>query len=392
LNTKALHGRSFERILLIKPSAVGDVIHTLPVLVKLRARYPKARIDWLLTPPIAELIGRHPALSHVLLFPRADLARLWRSWSAAAGLVKLLAAIHATRYDLVLDLHGQSRSALFTLASGARVRVGFDRPRRQARSASRVLPRSAYVHGWTGAREGAWLAYSHRIPIPTLDAHAVDRYLWLGRLLGLDPGPPDFRVPVPAEAAAWTEEMLRRHSLTGRPLAVLVPGTIWETKHWQAEGFAEVARHLLRTGRAVVLAGSDKERTRCQEVADACPGACNLAGQTTLSQLAALLQQAAVCVTNDSGSMHLAAALGRPVVCVFGPTDPLWVGPFGRPQGVVRADLACSPCYLRKLRACSHDHQCMKAVSADLVIARLEQVLAMERFRKEPDRTWALGA
>src|SRR5881227_503751 len=94
-----LRSRQFERILLIKPSAVGDVVHTLPILVKLRARYPAARIDWLLTPPIAELVRHHPALSNALLFDRQEYAHLWKSWSAATGLFRLLAGIRGTRYD-----------------------------------------------------------------------------------------------------------------------------------------------------------------------------------------------------------------------------------------------------------------------------------------------------
>src|SRR6185312_2116745 len=103
-----LHRRRFERILLIKPSAVGDVIHTLPVLAKLRSRYPTARIDWVLTPPIAELIGHHPALSNVVLFDRGALGRDWRVWCAGMG--RMLADLWRTRYDLVIDLHGQFRS------------------------------------------------------------------------------------------------------------------------------------------------------------------------------------------------------------------------------------------------------------------------------------------
>src|SRR5437868_10680087 len=102
MNLATLRSKSFERILLIKPSAVGDVIHTLPVLAKLRARYPAARIDWLLTPPIAELVRHHPALSNVLLFPRQELARPWRLGAAAAGILGLLAAVRRNRYDLVI--------------------------------------------------------------------------------------------------------------------------------------------------------------------------------------------------------------------------------------------------------------------------------------------------
>ncbi len=129
-----------------------------------------------------------------------------------------------------------------------------------------------------------------------------------------------------------------KHDLQGRSFAVLVPGTIWPTKHWHIEGFAAVARHLRNTGRAVVLAGSASERQRCRAVADLAPGSVDLSGQTKLSELAALIRRADLCVTNDSGSMHLTVALGRPVVSVFGPTDPLWIGPYGRPDAVVRAD------------------------------------------------------
>ena len=104
------------------------------------------------------------------------------------------------------------------------------------------------------------MAYTNRIPLPRLDVHAVDRYLWLGPLLGLDNGPPNMDIPVHPGSEARIEELLSREMTTGKPVAVLVPGTQWQTKHWHVEGFAEVARHLMRTGRAVVLenaGGSD---------------------------------------------------------------------------------------------------------------------------------------
>lgn len=375
MSPSALRRREFERILLIKPSAVGDVIHTVPVLARLRERYPRARIDWLLAPHIAELVGQHPALSNVLLFDRQQLTRFGRNWSATVGLFKLLASIRRTHYDLVIDLHGQFRSALFTLVSGAGTRIGFDRPSKTPRPGDRKLVEEAYRHGWTGAREGAWIAYTHRIPIPTLDAHAVDRYLWLAPMLGLKEAPPDFRLPVSAVAVARIETLLHQHGLLGQRFAVLVPGTLWETKHWHVEGFAEVARHLLREGTGVVLAGSAKERGRCQAVATACPGVCDLSGHTTLSELAALIQRAAVCITNDSGSMHLTVALDRPVLSIFGPTDPLWIGPYGRANAVVQAAVDCAPCYLRKLRSCPHDHACMRKVTGTMVLERLPQIL-----------------
>jgi lipopolysaccharide heptosyltransferase I len=377
VGTSSLVSRDFQRILLIKPSAVGDVIHSLPVLAKLRARYPAARIDWLLTPALADLVGGHPALSNVVVFDRNRFARVWRVRNVARGLAGLWTDLRRPRYDLVVDLQGQFRSALLTLATGSPVRIGFDRPRSQAVRASRRLVADAYRHGWTGAREGAWLAYTHRIPIPTLDVHAVDRYLWLGRLLGFDAGPPIFHVPATAGAESRVARLVEGHGMVGKPLAVLAPGTLWQTKQWRYEGFAEVARWLHRGGRAVVLAGAAAERERCRAVAELCPQACDLSGQTTLADLASLIRRADVCVTNDSGSMHLAVALNRPVVGVFGPTDPMWTGPYGRPDAVVRTAVPCAPCYLRRLSACPHEHACMKEVSGAAVIERVQQALAV---------------
>jgi heptosyltransferase I len=273
------------------------------------------------------------------------------------------------------------RTALFTLATGAPVRIGFDRPRPEVWDASdRRLPAEARKHAWRGAREGSWLAYSHRIPVPTLDIHAVDRYLSVGPILGLDDGPADFSFPIPPAAVARIARLLGQHGVAcedGRPgLLLLSPGTNWETKHWSSERFADVARHLMRKGWSVALIGSARDQDACRRVAAAAPGAIDLCGQTTLSELAALVHRSAGCVTNDSGPMHLAVALDRPVVSIFGPTDLLWIGPYRRSEAVLNADLPCAPCYLRELRRCPHDHACMRGVSANAVIERLDACLA----------------
>jgi lipopolysaccharide heptosyltransferase I len=370
-----LRDARFERILLIKPSALGDVIHTLPILVKLRARYPAARIDWLLVPAIADLIQHHPALSNVVLFDRQRYARLSAPYTAGSGLLRLLQELREGQYDLVVDLHGQIRSAVFTAVTGARTRIGFDRPRAAVRAGPRKLPRAAYRHGWTGAREGSWLVYTHRIPIPTLEAHAVDRYLRLGPILGLDEAPPDFHVPVPTHARLEMAALLGQHGLEARPFAVLAPGTVWETKHWRGEGFAALAQHFAKRGWGVVLVGSSRERARCAAVKAACSAALDVCGRTSVSQLAALIERAQIAVTNDSGPMHLAVALDRPVVSIFGPTDAVWIGPYLRPDAVVSAGVPCAPCYLRRLRECPHEHACMQQVSAESVIERAERML-----------------
>ncbi len=379
----------FHRILLIKLSAVGDVVHTVAVLNKLRHRYPAARIDWLITPAIAGLIAPHPAISNVIEFDRDEWLEPWR-WSAFAGAARLAARLRSTRYDLVVDLHGQLRTAVFVAATGAPVRIGFDRPRGAVWEASgRALPAEARKHAWQGAREGSWLAYTHRIPLPTLDVHAVDRYLSIGPMLGLDAGPPDFSFPIPPAAVSRVDALLRQHGIgeSAGSLMAIAPGTVWETKHWRSEGFAEVARAFRQKGFDVVLIGSARERSACEEVAALAPGAVNLAGETTLGELAALIRRATICLTNDSGPMHLAVALERPVVSIFGPTDPVWVGPYRRADAVVQAGLSCAPCYLRRLSRCPHDHACMREVSAQTVIERIATILQGSGGSAEPSRS-----
>jgi len=376
-----LQSTEFSRILLIKPSALGDVVHTIPVLVKLRARYPGARIDWLITPENAEIVRCHPALSNVVLFARRDFSKPGRRWRALLAFFGLLKQIRRTKYDLVIDMHGQVRSAFFALVSGARVRIGFDRPiKRELTISAEHDLKNVPNHGWRGAREGSWIAYTHRISIPTLDVHAIDRYLWVGSLLGFDDEPPDLAIHLSPETIHTVERLLEEHGVpAGKPLVVLVPGTIWETKHWTIEGFAGVAREFLRQGFAVALAGTKRDETRCRQIAAAAAGTINLCGKTTPADLAALIRRAEVAVTNDSGSMHVAASLGKPMVSVFGPTNPVHIGPYQRPESVVRVDLPCSPCNYRRLSQCPFDHACMKQLTPEMVVERVRKIVAMAK-------------
>ena len=374
----ALRSAEFSRILLIKPSALGDVVHTLPVLVKLRARYPQAQIDWLITPENAEIVRYHPALSNVVLFARRDFSKRGRRWRAFLSFFDLLKQIRSAKYELIIDMHGQVRSAFFALISGARVRIGFDRPVKRGLTVSAEHDlKNIPSHGWRGAREGSWVAYTHRIPIPTLDVHAIDRYLWVAPLLGLDDNPPDLTIHLSPQATNKVNRLLEEHGVpASKPLVVLVPGTIWETKHWTIEGFAGVARQFLRDGFAVALAGTTRDQQRCRQIAAAAPGTCDLSGKTTPADLAALIRRAEVAVTNDSGSMHVAASLGRPMVSVFGPTNPVHIGPYERPESVVRVDLPCSPCNYRRLSQCPFDHACMKQVTSAMVVERVRKILS----------------
>jgi heptosyltransferase I len=363
-----LKSRDFHKILLIKLSAIGDVVQTIPLLNVLRRRYPSAQIDWLVKPALAELLQGNPAISNVIAFGGKD--------GSFFSYARLAGKLRANAYDLVLDMQGQLRTAVIVLATGAPVRVGFDRPRASVWDASpRRFPAEARKHAWQGAREGSWLAYTHHIPIPTLDIHAVDRYLSVGAMLGFPAAQPDFSFPIPPAASTRVEALLHERGLTGIPLVIIAPGTIWETKHWGTEKFAEVARHFLRKGFAVALIGSRRERGICEDVARLAPGAVDIAGETTLTELAALIGRSAISVTNDSGPMHLSVALDRPVVAIFGPTDPVWIGPYGHPDNALRAGVPCSPCLLRQLSRCHYGHVCMEQVSARAVIARIDHVL-----------------
>jgi heptosyltransferase-1 len=377
LTSSDLKRRDFQRILLIKLSAVGDVLHTIPVLNKLRKRYPAARIDWLAAPEIAELLRHHPGINNVIEFARGEWSEPWRL-RPFANTGRLAASLRATRYDLVIDMHGQFRTAVFTLATGAPVRIGFDRPRAQVWAASdRELSEAARRHAWQGARELSWLAYTHHIRLPTLEVHALDRYLSIGPMLGLDESAADFTFPVPPAARTRVASLLSRRGVVDAAsgLIIIAPGTIWETKAWREEGFAEVARHFLNQGFAVVLAGAPRERALCAQIVGDAPGAINLAGETSLTELVALVDRASLCVTNDSGPMHLTVARGRPVVSIFGPTDPIWVGPYGRLDAVLQSKIACAPCYLRTLARCPHQHACMRDITAAAVIERAQRLL-----------------
>jgi lipopolysaccharide heptosyltransferase I len=306
------------RILIIKPSALGDVVHTLPVLNLLRRRWPNAHISWLINPSFASLIDRHPQLDEVILFERRRFGRSWRDPSAAVGFLKFTGSLRTRQFDLVLDLQGLFRSGWLTFKSRAPVRVGF-----------------------ANARELAHLFYTHRVYIGSPEQHAVERYLKMAEFIGCGRAPVEFNFATTDEDRSSVEQLLG--STTN--YAVLMPGTNWETKRWPVEHFAALVEPLReRHGLESVVAGGPD----VANLAARMPGTINLVGKTNLRQLTALLERAAVVIANDSGPMHIAAALNRPLVTPYGPTNPVRTGPYGRMDTVVRLDIPCSPCYSRK--------------------------------------------
>ena len=330
-----------RRILIIKPSAIGDVVHALPVLNLLRRRWPAAHVSWLVTPACAGLLERHPQLDEVIRFERRELGRGWRSPRAAMELLRFMLDLGRRRFDLVVDLQGLFRSGWLAAATRAPVRVG---------------P--------ANAREGAWLFYSHRVPTGPLEQHAIERYLTVAQAVGCERTPVEFHFAVDdADRAAVA-------ALTPQRYAVLMPGANWLTKQWPVERFAALVGPLReRFGLDSVVAGGPDTAHLAEKV----PATANLAGRTNLRQLVALLERAELVVANDSGPMHIAAALGRPLVAPYGPTSPIRTGPYRREDAVIRLDIPCSPCFARQ---CSHQ-SCLQWLKPEHVLREVERQLAV---------------
>jgi lipopolysaccharide heptosyltransferase I len=329
-----------QRILIIKPSSLGDVTHALPVLHLLRRRWPDAKISWLVAPYCSGLLEGHPDLDEVILFDRRRFGTAWKSPSAGMDLIRFKRDLRKRRFDLVIDLQGLFRSGWLAWHTRAPVRIGL-----------------------ANAREWAWIFYTHRVPIATMEQHAVDRYLKVAAALGCETEPVTFQFPTtPADQAA--AEQINN----GDPYAVLMPGANWETKRWSVENFAALVAPIReRFGLQSVIAGGPDT----VELAKKIPGAIDMAGKTNLPQLVALLERASLVIANDSGPMHIAAALNRPLVAIFGPTNPIRTGPYGRMDSVVRVDIPCSPCYSR---TCSHT-SCLRWLGIEPVLATAAQQL-----------------
>jgi len=337
-------------ILIVKTSAIGDVIHTLPALNALRRKYPAARIDWLVEEAAADLVIGHAALDSVLVSRRKAWVRdlkQGRFLDACRGFGDFVKRLRATEYDLLIDFQGLLKSGLFVWLAKAKRKVGFGKGMEHA--------------------EGSYIFLNEPILPVNMDQHAAIRELLLLKAIGVESEDVVFGLPVTYEQRENVGQLLAAEGVdSAKPLVAINPMTTWETKHWRNERFARVADHLLNKGMAVVFSGGPQDVRGIEEIRAAMTGkAASLAGKTTLKDLAALYERVAVLVTTDTGPMHIAAAVGTPVIALFGPTAPWRTGPFGSGHRILRAEIDCSPCLKKH---CDHEHECMEQITVDQVV------------------------
>lgn len=334
-----------QRIALIKPSALGDIAHSLPVLRALRQRYPRAHIAWVVNRGYAPILEGHPDLSEIIAFDRGALRKSWvrGAWDFA----RFLHALRDQQFDLVIDLQGLLRTGMMTLATGAPVRIGL-----------------------TSAREGARIGYTHRVDDRTGVTHAVDRYWRVIEAIGDAPAVKTFHVPIHPDALAWASTQL---ATMPRPWLAVGVGSRWVTKRWPPEHFAALVRRAQSEfGGSAIFVGTPDEAELAQHAASLVAGPrLQLTGQTTLPQLVAMLSLADVMLANDTGPLHLAVALGRPVVAPYTCTLVERTGPYAQTQRAVEASIWCRGSYLKRCPRM----ECMGELTPDRLWPPLEQIL-----------------
>lgn len=326
-----------QRILLVRLTAAGDILLCLPVLHALRAAYPQAHLSWLVDERFAELLRHQPDLDEVLAAPMRRWRRMLQSplhWLQLRREARAFVGQMRSGgpYDLCLELHGIAKAAF--VARGARSRRTLESTLGRMRRLRPFLRRE-------------WIA--------PLGPHLRDRFLALAAAVGADISQPSFAFHVTEEARGYADGMLAGHDFGASedglarpsgPLVAINPGASTLVKRWPAERLAQVARRLNQeVGARIVVLGGPGEVDLARSLADqADVGALCTAGRTDWEQLAAILQRCDVVVTSDSGPMHLAAAVGTPVVAIFGSTSSERTGPSGPGHVVIERSFPCRPC------------------------------------------------
>jgi lipopolysaccharide heptosyltransferase II len=330
-----------DRLLIILLGAIGDVVCGMPLAQRLRAGWPRTRITWAVEPSAAPLLEGHAAVDELLVFRRGG---------GLPALIEMLRALRDNRPDLTLDLQRHVKSGFFSWATGAPRRLGFH---------------------WENSREGNWFFSTETIePVQTFTPKLTHFQRFADRL-GVPAAPVSFGL---AATAAERQRVGRLLAGAGERLAVLYVGSTWPSRQWLPAATAALCERLRARGLGVVLVGGPDDVAFAEAVQNAGGGPLvNLVGRTTLRDVIAVMERAAVAIGPDTGPMHIATAVGAPVVALFGATSPRRSGPWGWDELVIRGDAPCVPCYRPD---CPIGQLCMESITPGMVMERVERALA----------------
>ncbi len=327
-----------QRILLVLHGSIGDVTRALPLANLIHRGFPKATLAWAIEPPSLPLVKHHPAVDEVILFDRPH-------WLKQLG--PFLRRIRAGRFDWVLDLQRHLKSGVISRWSGAPHRLGFHRH---------------------DCKEFNWVFNNHHIRPVGNDVSKLNHYLKFAEYLGIVTEPVEWRLALTGEEKTRVEGYLQNVS---GGFAALIVGSRWESKQWFATQIASCANRIHeRYGLGTVLLGGSADAGLAREVELACAfGTTNLAGHTSLREAIGIIARAKVAVGPDTGLMHIAAAVGTPVVSLWGATSPSRSGPYGFEELVIRGQADCSPCYRKR---CPIGRVCMQSIDIEAIMAKVE--------------------
>jgi heptosyltransferase I len=355
------------KILIVKLSAIGDVIHTLPALTALRRHFPNAQIDWLVESAAADLVQGHAALSRVLIWRRREFVKLLKAGrlpSAVRLFSSLLLHLRDTRYDLILDFQALLKSSLWIFLARGRRKAGFGQGMEHS--------------------EKSHLFLNERISAISMEIHALDRGLSLLQALGISNSQVLYDLPIGKKDEGEAQQLLAVSGIgLDQPFVAINPVAKWPTKLWAAERFRELAERLSKKGFQVAFTGSKEDRPLIDEIALRLGSSViRLDGRTSLKVLAAVYRAASVVVSTDTGPMHLAAAVGTPVVALFGPTAPWRTGPYGEGHVVLRAGVSCSPCFGKSCKTAELEPMaCMNRITVEHVVEAVARLEAEKKSR-----------
>ena len=306
-----------KKILIIKPSALGDIVQALPAACCLAENFPDAQIHWFVRPEYSPLIENHKSIHKIIIFDRKKLGKWWYKPSAFAELIRLIRQLRSEKYDIVFDFQGRFRSAIFAWFSDCKQRIGM-----------------------TGTQEITGMFYTREIAQSPKTVHLVDYFIDMVCVAGAKKTKVRFDLKPSQEASAQAQKILSENRAHRDHYAVFVPGATVESKKWPIENFAALAEKIDAKYRcSIVAVGAESDKAIAENLkAAAQTHIVNLAGKTNIAQLVAVLAGAKFVVSNDTGPAHIAAALGVPMVLIFGFTNPSRVGPYGRDNTIAAVD------------------------------------------------------